>query len=134
MTIVLKSQSQTLLHRNLSDIKKIIVSHQGGLKYKSPKKAEFTYSLPPEGNDCIFRTTCYLTSGGRCVKYVNEYWGGELPKQEIINLSKLYPTLKKVRGKPLWVDYKNRFQITLMKEKKVGALFLLIIKVIDSSD
>jgi hypothetical protein len=131
MIVGLKSKSQTLLNRNLFEINKVIVLYQGGLVNKSLKIAKFSYSIPPEGNDCIFRTTCYFNANHKCFKYINEYWGDELPKQEINKLKTYYPTLKKIDDKPLWVDYKNGFAITLIKDKNSGASYSLKIEIIN---
>ncbi|MBS7565869.1 hypothetical protein KHS38_15785 [Mucilaginibacter sp. Bleaf8] len=130
MIVGLKSKSQTLLNCNLSEINKAIVLHQGGLVNKSLIKAKFSYATPPEGNDCIFRTTCYFTSKHKCFKYINEYWGDELPNQEINKLKAYYPTLKKINNKPLWIDHKKGFQITLVNDKRTGAAYSLKIETI----
>ncbi|TWJ03228.1 hypothetical protein JN11_00765 [Mucilaginibacter frigoritolerans] len=127
----LKSKSQTLLNHNLSEINKVIVLHQGKLVNKSLKKANFSYSIPPEGNDCIFRTTCYFTSNHKCFKYINEYWGDQLPNQEINKFKMYYPSLKKINDQQLWVDHKKGFQITLINDKKLSTAYSLKIEIIN---
>jgi hypothetical protein len=39
--------------------------------------------------------------------------------------------LKKIDDKPLWVDYKNGFAITLIKDKNLGASYSLKIEIIN---
>lgn len=131
MLIGLNSKSQTLLNLNLREINKFIVLSGGGLVHKSNKEAKFSYVIPPEGNDCIFNTTCYFTSRNICFKYVNTYWGYQLPNQEIDRLKKYFPNLKKVDNKPQWRDYIKGFEITLIHDKNVHGAYSLKIETIN---
>jgi len=132
-----KSQSQTLLNSDLSEIKKEIGLQKGGLKKIvlkkdsaniSLKEVTFSYQTPPEGNTCIFDTKFYLTSNNKCFRYIDRYWGDELPYQKINELKKYYPTLKQVDNKSQWVDYQNKFEVILTQDKHTSAVFYLEIK------
>ena len=132
-----KVKAQTLLNADLVQIKKEVYSQKGGAeKAVVRKKGEtgsyyqkvtFFYPTPMEGNPCIFRTTFYLTSKNKCLKYVNEYWGDELPIQKINELTKFYPDLKKINNLK-WIDNKNRTEINLIQDKQISAAYSLEIK------
>lgn len=125
----LTSKSQTLLNLNLSQVSKILSN--ASLSYKSIKEAKFRYEVPPEGNDCIFFTTCYFDSDKKCFKYVNDYWGNTLAYQEINRLKKCYPNLKQV-AKSQWLENKKQFRITLINDKKTRASYSLKIEKINN--
>lgn len=137
--VSVKSESQTLLNKDLSVIKKEIGLQKGVLIKTalmrdganiSFKEVTFRYQTPPEGNTCIFDTKIYLTSNNKCFKYIDRYWGDELPNQKISELKKYYPGLKQIGNKSQWVDYKNKFEVSLTQDKHTSAVFYLEIKII----
>jgi hypothetical protein len=131
IVIGFKSKSQTLLNRDLSEINKVILLQKGRLVHKSEKSAKFGYIIPPDGNVCIFNTTFYFTSKHKCFKYVNKYWGDEFPIKEINRLKKCYPDLKTIVNNSRWIDYNQKFKLTLVNDKHTHAIYSLIIENID---
>jgi len=118
MAVCLKSKCQTLLNLDLPQIIKTIKLNDGGrLMHKTTKEAKFGYDIPPEGNICIFFTTCYFTSEHKCFKYINIYWGDELANKEVDRLREYYPDLKKIDGNSQWKDNKHGFEVTLTNVK-----------------
>ncbi|MEB0299999.1 MULTISPECIES: hypothetical protein [unclassified Mucilaginibacter] len=126
-----RSKSQTLLNRDLSEINKVILSQKGGLLHKSKKSAKFGYVTPPEGNTCIFNTTCYFNPKHKCFKYINKYWGNDLPTKEINGLKNSYPGLKAIVNDSTWIDYNQKIRVTLVNDKHIHAVYYLIIETFD---
>ncbi|HWZ02913.1 MAG TPA: hypothetical protein VNX40_04830 [Mucilaginibacter sp.] len=81
------------------------------------KKMVVRYPIPPEGNDCLIKTTFCLTLKNRCFKYVEEYWGKELADQKIDEFKRYYHGLKQVKNEQKWIDNDNRFEIDLIPER-----------------
>jgi hypothetical protein len=141
----LKVKSQTLLNADLSRIKEEVEIQDGGLQKSfieeniemkgAYKKFVFRYSLPPEGNDCLMKTTFCLTLKNKCFKYYEEYWGEKRADQKIEVLKIYYPRLQQVKKELKWIDNDNGFEISLIPKKldnnSFPSVYVLEIKNID---
>jgi hypothetical protein len=135
-------KSQTLLNAGSAQIMKEVKLKGGGL-YKSSieksqelkgryKKIVFHYPLPPEGNACLLKTTFYLTFDNKCFKYYEDYWGEKLADQQLDELKRYYPNLRRVKNALKWIDNDNGFEVNLIPERignnKFASAYLLEVK------